>query len=224
MDGLPSDDRLYVRRGPARFDPVADSGIDPTLSAWSVSKGDVDGDRRPDLLLVHADAHSLRRTGGVRLYRNIGGRFRDVTGRQRIRSIGETDAALADLDGDRRADLVQLSDRRIRISLQREGRFRTVFERRVAKGVAVAVGDASGDGSPDVYLLRQKDRRRDDDILLVSRHRARDWRAVRVPSRPGGIADDVYPIDHDGNGLVDFVVLNGRGSAGPLQLIASYPD
>ena len=35
--------------------------------------------------------------------------------------------------------------------------------------------------------------------------------------------DDAYAIDHDGNGLDDFLVLNGRGSGkGPLQLIAFY--
>jgi hypothetical protein len=224
MDGLPSDSRLYLRGAPARFRPVAGSGIDPTLSAWSASSGDVDADGRPDLLLVHADPHSVRRTGGVRLYRNVGGRFRDVTRAQRVRSIGETDAELADLDADGRADLIQLSGARIRISLWREGRFRTVFERRVAAGVALAVGDANGDRDPDIYLLRQKDRRRDHDLLLLSRRQGRDWRAIAVPGRRGGLADDVVALDFDGNGLTDFLALNGRGTGpGPVQLIASYP-
>jgi hypothetical protein len=48
---------------------------------------------------------------------------------------------------------------------------------------------------------------------------------IRVPSRHGGIADDVYPIDYDGNGRMDFLALDGRGSGpGPVQLIASYPE
>jgi hypothetical protein len=34
----------------------------------------------------------------------------------------------------------------------------------------------------------------------------------------------VVPIDHDGNGLTDFLALNGNGTAeGPVQLIAFYP-
>ena len=223
MDGLPSDGRIYVRRGPARFRALAGSGIDPVFSTRAVSTGDVDGDGRADLLLVHADPHSLRETGGIRLYRNVGGRLRDVTTAQRIRSIGESDAELADLDGDGRDDLIQLSGSRIRISLERADGYRPVFERRLGGGVALAVGDADGDGGLDIYVLRQKDRARHDDTLLLGRRGGRDWRAVRVPSRHGGVADDVVAIDHDGNGRADFLALNGGDGAGPLQLVASYP-
>jgi hypothetical protein len=202
---------------------MAGPGIDPGLSVRAVSTGDIDADGRTDLLVAHADAHSLRRTGGVRLYRNAGGHVRDVTRAQGIRSIGETDGELADLDGDGRSDLVQLSATRIRISLKRSGGFRTVFERRLDDGVALAHGDADGDGSLDLFVLRQKDSRRDDDVLLLGRRRGREWRAVRVPSRHGGRADDVVAIDHDGNGRADFVALNGGDGPGPVQLIASYP-
>ena len=58
--------------------------------------------------------------------------------------------------------------------------------------------------------------------LLLGRRSGRDWEAVRVPSRHGGIADDVYPIRRGSNGRTDFLVLNGRGQvAGPVQLIAT---
>jgi hypothetical protein len=225
MDGLPSDNRLYLRTGPARFQAVTGSGVDPTRAARSVSTGDIDADGSADLVLVYSEEHALRRTGGMRLYHAIGGRFRDVTSRQGIRSIGETDAELALLDGDDRSDLVQLSASRIRVSLKGEGGFRTVYERRIEDGVALAVGDVDGDGDADIYVLRQKDRRGDDDVLLLSRRGAAAWRAIRVPSRPGGIADDVYPIDHDADGRTDFVALNGKDTApGPIQLIAAYPD
>ena len=46
---------------------------------------------------------------------------------------------------------------------------------------------------------------------------------MNAPSRAGGQADDVVPIDHDQNGLTDFLVLNGKGAGkGPLQLISFY--
>ena len=212
MDGLPSDNRVYLRTAPARFEAVAGSGIDPTLAARSVSTGDVDADGSDDLLLVYSDEHALRRTGGVRLYHATGGRFRDVTSRHGIRSIGETDAELAPLDGDGRADLIQLSASRIRVSLKEDGRFHVVFERRIEDGVALAVGDVDGDGDLDIYVLRQKDRRGDDDVLLLNRDGAQAWRAIRVPSRPGGAADDVYPIDFDADGRTDFLALNGKDS------------
>jgi FG-GAP-like repeat len=225
MDGLPSDGRIYLRTGPARFRAIAGAGIDPGLAAWSISTGDIDSDDRTDLVFVHADPHSLRSVGGIRLYRNVGGRFRDVTGQQRVRSIGETDAELIDLDGDGRDDLIQLSSSRIRVSLKRAGGYRAVFERKLDAGAALAVADADGDGDQDIYVLRHKVRRRHDDVLLLMRGAPRRWRAVSVPSRHGGVADDVYAIDHDGNGRADFLALNGRGDGvGPVQLIASFPD
>ena len=71
----------------------------------------------------------------------------------------------------------------------------------------------------------RRHRRGDDDVLLLSRRGGQAWRAIRVPSRPGGVADDVYPIDHDADGRTDFLALNGKDSTpGPVQLIASYPD
>jgi hypothetical protein len=46
-----------------------------------------------------------------------------------------------------------------------------------------------------------------------------------IPSASGGKAESVWPIDHDGNGLTDFLVLNGDGKVqGPVQLIAFYPE
>ena len=45
------------------------------------------------------------------------------------------------------------------------------------------------------------------------------------PEPSGGVADDVYAIDHDADGRTDFLALNGKDSTpGPVQLIASYPD
>jgi hypothetical protein len=47
-----------------------------------------------------------------------------------------------------------------------------------------------------------------------------------IPSTSQGVADSVAPIDYDGNGLTDFLVLNGGGvkesGAGPVELIAFF--
>jgi hypothetical protein len=47
-----------------------------------------------------------------------------------------------------------------------------------------------------------------------------------IPSTSQGEADFVAPIDYDGNGLTDFLVLNGGGEegslAGPVELIAFF--
>lgn len=62
-----------------------------------------------------------------------------------------------------------------------------------------------------------------EDLIFFTRGSGRSFRVVAAPSRAGGVADDVHAIDHDQNGLTDFLVLNGRGTArGPVQLISFY--
>jgi hypothetical protein len=50
-----------------------------------------------------------------------------------------------------------------------------------------------------------------------------------IPSTSQGVADSVAPLDYDGNGLTDFLVLNGGGEkesgpAGPVELIAFFSN
>jgi hypothetical protein len=139
-----------------------------------------------------------------------------------VTSIGDADAGLVDLDGDGALDLVQLSLARVRVSLQREGRFVVGYERSVSGGVAIAAGDADGDGDPDLYLLREKPAAGDHDLLLRNRGDGLGYSVVAMPPppSPATTADDVVPIDHDGDGTTDFLALNGVGTGGPIQLIA----
>jgi hypothetical protein len=46
-----------------------------------------------------------------------------------------------------------------------------------------------------------------------------------LPDTRPGSAESVTAIDYDRNGLMDFLVLNGRGTGnpGPIQLIALFP-
>ena len=71
--------------------------------------------------------------------------------------------------------------------------------------------DGTGSNAPDqVYLNNGTGRR----FIPMS----------SIPSTDQGKAEAVVPIDHDGNGLTDFLALNGNGTAeGPLQLNAFYP-
>ena len=44
-----------------------------------------------------------------------------------------------------------------------------------------------------------------------------------IPSTSQGAPDSVLPLDYDGNGLTDFLVLNGAGTGpGPVELIAFF--
>ena len=222
LDGLPSANRVYLRSGPASFSPLSRSGIDSGLGVTDFDSGDIDRDGRIDLLVVYHEPQAAGARSGIKLYRNTPDGFRDITGQLGVRSIGERDAALVRLNEDSRPDLVQLSSDRIRVSLMQAGRYQKVFERRISNAVAVAAGDADGDGDLDLYVLRQKSKPSIDDVILFNRGDGRSFRAVFAPSRSGGKADDVLPIDHDDNGLTDFLVLNGGAAKGPVQLISFY--
>ena len=58
--------------------------------------------------------------------------------------------------------------------------------------------------------------------MLVNRDAGRRWSSLVIPQARTGAGDDAVAIDHDGNGLEDFVVLNGANARGPIQLIAFY--
>ena len=89
---------------------------------------------------------------------------------------------------------------------------------------AVAVGDASGDGKADIYIVRGTDnveparpaagepgRRHSLQSRSRSRRRRRARRTTSSPSTTTRTA------------TTDFVVLNGRNKAGPVQLLAPFP-
>jgi len=160
---------------------------------------------------------------GTRIYRNTTSGLRDVSRRLGVDRFDEVDAMLVDMNGDRRPDLVQLSQTRLRVSLQRHGRFRRAYERSLSNGRALAAGDADGDGRADLYVVRGDNGHNPADALLLNRHGGRWFESVLIPQTRAGDAEDAVAIDHDGNGLTDFLVLNGLARSGPVQLIAFYP-
>jgi hypothetical protein len=222
IDGLPSVNRLYLLQGPADLRVDERPGFDIEAGALSLDTADVDGDGRVDLLVVQFERFSASRTSRIRLYRNTPEGSQEIGSTMGVTSIGDADAGLVDLDGDGALDLVQLSLARVRVSLQREGRFVVGYERSVSGGVAIAAGDADGDGDPDLYLLREKPAAGDHDLLLRNRGDGLGYSVVAMPPppSPATTADDVVPIDHDGDGTTDFLALNGVGTGGPIQLIA----
>jgi hypothetical protein len=222
VDGMPSPGRLFRTQGDGQFDAIARTGFEPRLGALAMQAADLDGDGREDLLLVIGGPQAPKQDG-TRLYRNTPRGLVDVTRRLGVRSINEVDAELVDLDGDGKLDLVQLSPTRLRVSVMKKGKYRKVYERRLTHGRAIAAGDANGDGRGDLYIVRSNGKRNYPDVMLLNRKAGASWSSVTIPQASGGEGDDAYAIDHDGNGLDDFVVLNGHNRRGPTQLIAFYP-
>jgi hypothetical protein len=221
VDGLPSIGRLFRTRGEAAFDARARTGFAARLGSLSTQDADYDGDGREDLLLVTGGLQAPLQEG-TRLYRNAARGLIDVTRQMGIRSFGELDAELVDVDGDARLDLVQLSEKRLRVSRLERGRFRKVYERRLTHGRAVSGADVNGDGRDDLYIVRSNGSRNLPDVMLINRSAGRRWSSLPIPQTRAGSGDEAVAIDHDSNGLEDFVVLNGANSRGPIQLIAFY--
>jgi hypothetical protein len=222
VDGLPSIGRLFRIRDGAAFVARPRTGYAARLGSLSTQDADYDGDGREDLLLVTGGQQAPMQKG-TRLYRNTPRGLIDVTRRMGIRSFGELDAELIDVDGDGRLDLVQMSETRLRISEVRRGRFHELYDRRLTGGRAVSGGDVNGDGQDDLYLVRSNGSRNLEDVMLVNRGAGRRWSSLPIPQAHTGGGDEAVAIDHDGNGFDDFVVLNGNNARGPIQLIAFYP-
>jgi hypothetical protein len=220
-DGLPAHNRFYRNVG-GNFVPAPGAGLDTSQGGECLEAGDMDQDGDEDL--VHCTSYGLAgRPAGLRFLSNVRGKLKDRTAALGIEPIADVGAAFADVSGDGRLDLVQLSRGFLRVSHWAKRGYRPIFEARLLGGVAVAVGDANGDGLADIYVLRGDGSKNRADVLLLSQDGGRAFVSVAIPQTRRGSADDVIALDYDGNGLTDFVVLNGRKKAGPVQLLASFP-
>jgi hypothetical protein len=222
VDGLPSLGHVLRTTGDGLFSTRRRPGFAARLGSLAMQDADYDGDGREDLLLVTGGPQAPRQQG-TRLYRNTPRGLVDVTRQTRIRPFGEIDAELVDLDHDSKLDLVQLSPTRLRVSKLHRGRFRPVYTRALTEGRAITAGDINGDGKDDLYIVRADGDRNIPDVMLVNRDAGSAWSALAIPQAASGRGDDAVVIDHDGNGLEDFVVLNGNNARGPVQLIAFFP-
>lgn len=163
-------DRLFHNEGGRFRDATAELGLS-TAPAQSTSAVwlDYDGDGRPDLFLLEygdlafadrepapGDAKNGR---AHRLYRNLGGRFVDVSTGAGVADTGWGLAGAAfDADGDGRTDLLVSNDfgRPILYRNRGDGTFEVAASSSglasYGNGMGAAVGDYDGDGIPDVFL------------------------------------------------------------------------
>jgi VCBS repeat protein len=141
-----------------------------------------------------------------------------------IRGQAES-AQLVDVNGDGRLDLVRVGVRSVHVRLANtSGSGVSVLGLPLRAGAWLAVGDATGDGTPDLYVVQGcRNGTNQPDLLLVNDGAGR-FTSVATPEATDGCGGYAAPID-DGDGRADFIVLNGQGRfdhermVGPVQLI-----
>jgi len=183
--------------------------------------GDLDKDGWQDLLVITPQ--------GLRVYHNEQGRsFTEVSA-----SVGlgqkPQDVTLADVNGDSWLDVIEVEPTKLSVFLNTNGKFSSVFSTTLQYGYSVAAGDVNSDNRPDLYVMRGRDAggtNAPDQVYLNGGAGDSFTRMSSIPSTSQGSPDSVAPLDYDGNGLTDFLVLNGGGEKesgpGPVELIAFF--
>ena len=220
MDGLPAVNRLYQNGDGSGLHPASGLGLDLPIGGACALSAELDGRDVPEVVVCTEEPWLGR--PGLHAFRRRNGRYVEATRALGLVPSNDVDAVAADFDGDGRTDIAQLSASRLVVSLQRAGRMQRVLAMPVQQGQALAAGDVNRDRRADLYIVQGRTSNI-PDRLLVNAGSGRRFRAARIPSTRSGLADDVVTIDHDRNGRADFLVLNGREGAGPVQLIAAFP-
>jgi VCBS repeat protein len=194
-----------------RLVPAPAWGLDRYLGyGWAGMGFDQNRDGRADVLL----------TGRARLYlfRNTGGSFVDASTAVGLATGHVQDVERADVDGDGRLDLIELSASSVSWQQNLGPTFdapRTIGT--FTDGVSAAVGDADGDGLVDVYALRSSQTSNPPDLLYLNR--SGSWPVMTMPAMAGH-GTDVAALRLWPNRPPVFVVLNGGwDTAGPVKVL-----
>jgi hypothetical protein len=233
-DGLPSPNRFFINQLGNAFHSAPEYGLELETSLQgsnNVSVGDLDQDGWQDLLMITPE--------GLRVYHNEQGKgFTEVAATV---GLGQSpqDLTLADVNGDSWLDVIEVEPNKLSVFVNTSRKFSnvmssysSVFSTTLQYGDSVAAGDVNGDNRPDIYVMRGSDtagNNAPDQVYTNDGDGANFTRMSSIPSTSQGEANFVAPIDYDGNGLTDFLVLNGGGEkesgpAGPVELIAFFSN
>ena len=206
----PSPNRLWLNQGGAGF--VNPPGL-PTeeIGNGCDTAGDFDRDGYDELIVCGGGGQLVPTV--FRVYDNSGGSWSDATAAVGLPTSPRSDAELADLNRDGWLDLVTVTGPRLEVRLNTGGRFPTIgYSLALSDGRDLAVGDADGDGDPDIYVV-QGENATVPDLLLLNRGSGASYVSFSgLPQVTTGDGDTAQAIPNwKGTNRAAFLVNNGRG-------------
>ena len=215
-DGRPTPNRTFVGR-PGAFRQVR-LGVTEEIGGRCAAAADYDGNGWDDLFVCGDDR--------IHLFRREPSGFRDVTQSVGLPMIAATAARFGDLDGDGRLDLAYVNERGLTVALQgRRQRFAVAWRLPLRHGHGLAVGDPDGDRDLDIFVVEGCVNGRDMPDRFVRVGGDGSFTPEHVAPVSAGCGDTAEAFDFDGDGMDEFVVLNGGGAGeteghrGPEQLL-----
>ncbi len=220
-DGMPSPNRFFTNQlGNAyRYAPAYGLERETSLQGSNATVCDHDKECWQDLLVIASQ--------GLRVYHNNqGSGFTEAAASV---GLGQSprDLTLADVNGDGWLDVIEVEPTKLSVFINTNGKFSSGFSTSLQYGYSVAAGDVNSDNRPDVYVMRGQDAagaNAPDQVYLNDGDGSSFIQMSSIPSTSQGEADFVAPLDYDGNGLTDFLVLNGGGEEGslpgPVELVS----
>jgi hypothetical protein len=207
----PSYNRLWINRGD-HFKKQTHDPVNNQFGNLCAAAADIDGDG-------HIDLAVCTKTKGLVLFRNKGGTFERDNDRFGLADHGSRALEFANLNGDRRPDLVAIGGKNVQVFLNANGRYgKPAYSEGLHDGRDVGTGDVDGDGDLDIFVLQGKGGNR---VLLNAGDGRKYTPGPEVPSAARGVGDTVVAIPNwMGTGRAAFVVNNGlQDNPGPRQLI-----
>ena len=211
---------LYKNVG-GRFLEITGGPLNTETYSRCGKAADLDGNGWTDLALC------TQKTSAVQFltFKNDRGTgvFKDITASTAYKKLRAREFELADVNGDKRLDLLVVEAERFSVWLNVLGKHPMMnYSRALDLGRDVAVGDVNRDGAPDIYIAQGMNGSFQDILLINNGSGASYHVSVNpLPRLDQGDSDVVTAIPSWRNtGRAAFLISNGKwATAGPYQLI-----